>query len=100
MTTVQLLHAGYTGDRVEPAGDMDGDQVPDWLVSSPNIGNGRVQVISGATLIARNLDNPGPGSFTGMFVLIGSFAVDPRQTSLVYAGSGGTIGTSPAPRTP
>lgn len=62
---------GRTGDFVAGAGDVDGDQVPDLLVTSPNWGSGRVQVVSGATGSTRTILNPGSGNF-GLRVLIGT----------------------------
>lgn len=54
---------GGTGNRVAAAGDMDGDQVPDLLVASSGIGQGRVEIVSGANGTKRYLNNTGGGSF-------------------------------------
>ena len=60
---------GQTGSRVAPAGDMDGDSVPDFLVNSPNVGNGLVQIVSGATRVARNIANSGTGAFANAVMI-------------------------------
>ncbi len=53
---------GRTGERVAGAADMDGDMVPDLLVSSPLAGNGRIHLVSGATFASRDLISPVPGA--------------------------------------
>src|SRR5687767_7936040 len=57
---------GQTGTLLAPAGDMTGDLVPDLLVSSPSVGLGLVQIVSGATRqVVRSISNTVPGGFGG-----------------------------------
>jgi hypothetical protein len=48
---------------IAAGGNMDSDQVPDFLVSTPYANGGLVQIVSGATRIARNI----AGQATGVF---------------------------------
>lgn len=98
----QALFTGFgpspyalTGDRVASGGDMDGDGRPDFLVSNPGVGQGRVDLVSGATGTARSLANPGSGGFAN--VLVGTpdmnldgkadLVVDANGTLRAYSGS-------------
>lgn len=91
---------GTTGSRVAAAGDMDGDNVPDFLVSSPGAGSGLVQIVSGATRVARTITNPGAGNFGGS-VLIGTgdmnldgvpdLVVNGGNDLLAFSGANGAL---------
>lgn len=91
---------GGTGSRIAPAGDLDGDQVPDFLVSSPRAGNGLIHLVSGATLTTRTITNPGNAPF-GDSVLVGTgdlnldgvpdLVVNSENNLLAYSGANGAL---------
>jgi hypothetical protein len=95
--------AGQTGMLLAPAGDMTGDLVPDLLVSSPSVGLGLVQIVSGATRqVARSIPNTVSGYFGGSGgVLISTSDMDldgvrdlvvSRGSTLVaYSGATGAV---------
>jgi FG-GAP repeat len=62
-TTFGPTPGGLTGSAVAVGTDFDGDAMPDLLVASPGIGQGVVQVVSGATNSVRTIGNPGAGTF-------------------------------------
>ena len=62
-TTFGTTPGGLTGDAVAVGTDFDGDSVPDLLIASPGIGQGLVQVVSGATSSIRTIQNPGTSTF-------------------------------------
>lgn len=80
-----------TGDRVAAAGSVDGDAVPDWLVRVPNVGNGRIQVVSGANLSVRNLDNPQPGGGFGDSALFASPDLNQDGVRDIVVGRNGAL---------
>ena len=87
------------GSSVGPAGDVDGDTVPDFIVGAPqdagSNGNGYARIFSGATLAAiRTLVGPNSGSGFGSSVdSLGDLDGDGRSEVLVGAYLDGPPGT-------
>ena len=60
---------GYTGAKVAAGRDMDGDGVPDLLVTSSGTSSSSIYVVSGATNSVRQLTNPGNSTFPNNMLL-------------------------------
>ncbi len=87
-TTYGLFANGRTGAALAGGGDLDGDQTPDLLISSPTWTPGRVQVVSGMTWTTRTILNTGTNNF-GLRVLTGTpdMNLDGVRDILVESGN-------------
>lgn len=89
-TTFGPAPGGLTGQAVAVGTDFDGDAVPDLLVSSPGIGQGVVQVVSGATNTVRTISNPGTSTFP-FRVMIGVPDLDLDGRGDILLNSNGSL---------
>lgn len=95
-TTFGPTPGGLTGEMVAVATDFDGDGTADLLVTSRGIGQGLIQVVSGATNTVRTLSNPGTSTFPYRVLLgvpdldldgRGDLVVDTNGSLRAYSGA-------------